>query len=108
MENYKYYTERMKEEKEYFENLLHKLKSELSERDFHDLKSYLKTYNKLTEAREEIVNCDNDIFHQLNKIKQDIIDKIHEMIGGNICDDDEIESIIYVFNEYIIAEKMEL
>ena len=29
------------------------------------------------------------------------------MIGGNICNDDEIDSIIYVFNEYIITENID-
>lgn len=101
--NYKPLSQRLQEEREYFEKLYAKLQEYLSDRQMEQLKHYLKTYNALVDAAKEISYCNPYILNQITHAKKSVIEDMNKLLGIDFTDEEK-EEILYVFDIPIIND----
>lgn len=101
--NYKPLSQRLQEEREYFKKLYTKLQKYLSKYEMELLKHYLKTYNHLVDAANEISFCSDIILKDIAHAKNEVVTDMDNMFGNDFTDKEK-EEILYVFDIYIIND----
>lgn len=105
--NYKTLSERLQEEKEYFDKLFEKINNGLTIPQFKDLQKYLKAFNAIVDARQQINSLehkDEDLFNELRIARNTVENNITNMLKSFLSEE-EIEYILYIFDLWIINGK---